>query len=58
MGFSDDLWLIDSQGRLYITSSDPFDYPAIDPGYFSNPAGKFYSPLFTVFFFSDEPAIN
>ena len=33
-----------SQGRIYITSSDPFDYPAIDPQYFSHPAGKF-SPI-------------
>ena len=29
-----------SQGRVYVTSSDPFDAPAIDPGYLSNDAGK------------------
>ncbi|KAF8512330.1 alcohol oxidase [Gautieria morchelliformis] len=27
-----------SQGRIYINSSDPFDYPVIDPQYFSHPA--------------------
>ncbi|KAH9921085.1 GMC oxidoreductase [Amylocystis lapponica] len=27
-----------SQGRLYITSNDPFAYPAIDPNYLSHPS--------------------
>lgn len=27
-----------SQGHLYINSSDPFDYPVIDPAYLSHPA--------------------
>ncbi|KAG8897647.1 hypothetical protein FRB99_008013 [Tulasnella sp. 403] len=27
-----------SQGQLYISTSNPFDYPKIDPGYFSHPA--------------------
>ncbi|KAF8584262.1 GMC oxidoreductase [Ramaria rubella] len=27
-----------SQGRIYINSSDPFQYPVIDPQYFSHPA--------------------
>jgi choline dehydrogenase len=30
-----------SQGRIYITSSDPMDYPIIDPNYLSHPAGTF-----------------
>lgn len=29
-----------SQGRLYINTSDPFDYPIIDPNYLSHSAGK------------------
>ncbi|ESK83387.1 gmc oxidoreductase [Moniliophthora roreri MCA 2997] len=29
-----------SQGRLYINSSSAFDYPIIDPNYFSNPIDK------------------
>ncbi|KAH8918550.1 GMC oxidoreductase [Atractiella rhizophila] len=29
-----------SQGRLYVTSSDPFKYPTIDPAYWSHPADK------------------
>ena len=29
-----------SQGRLFINSSDPFDYPIIDPAYMSHPADK------------------
>lgn len=29
-----------SQGRLYINSSDIFEYPIIDPQYLSNNAGK------------------
>lgn len=29
-----------SHGRIYINSSDPMDYPVIDPNYLSNPAGK------------------
>lgn len=28
-----------SHGRLYISTNDPFDYPIIDPQYFSNTAG-------------------
>ncbi len=28
-----------SQGQLYIKTSNPFDYPVIDPNYFSHPAG-------------------
>lgn len=28
-----------SQGELYINSSNPFDYPVINPNYFSHPAG-------------------
>ena len=28
-----------SQGRLWINSSNPFDYPVIDPQYFSHSAG-------------------
>ncbi|KAG8927754.1 hypothetical protein FRC02_007811 [Tulasnella sp. 418] len=27
-----------SQGRLYIRNNNPFDYPAIDPGYLNHPA--------------------
>ncbi|KAF8521572.1 alcohol oxidase [Hysterangium stoloniferum] len=27
-----------SHGRIYINTSDPFDYPVIDPQYFSHPA--------------------
>jgi len=33
-----------SQGHLWINTSNPFDYPAIDPAYLSHPAGEF--PLF------------
>lgn len=29
-----------SQGRIYINSSNPMDYPVIDPNYLGNPAGK------------------
>ena len=29
-----------SHGRLYINSSNAFDYPVIDPGYLSHSAGK------------------
>ena len=29
-----------SQGRVWITSASAFDYPAIDPGYLTNDAGK------------------
>jgi hypothetical protein len=29
-----------SHGRIYINSSDPMDYPIIDPNYLANPAGK------------------
>lgn len=36
-----------SQGRLYIKSSDPFEYPVIDPNYLSHSAGKY---LFVVLF--------
>jgi hypothetical protein len=28
-----------SHGRIYINSSDPMDYPVIDPNYLANPAG-------------------
>lgn len=28
-----------SHGRLYISTDDPFDYPVIDPQYFSHSAG-------------------
>lgn len=28
-----------SHGRVYINSSDPMDYPVIDPNYLSNSAG-------------------
>jgi hypothetical protein len=28
-----------SHGRIYINSSDPMDYPVIDPNYFANPSG-------------------
>lgn len=28
-----------SHGRIYINSSDPMDYPIIDPNYFANPSG-------------------
>lgn len=28
-----------SQGRVYINSSNPMDYPVIDPNYLGNPAG-------------------
>ena len=34
-----------SQGRLYLDSADPFDYPTIDPNYVSHSAGM--SPLFS-----------
>lgn len=30
-----------SHGRIYINSSNPLDYPVIDPNYLSNPAGTF-----------------
>ena len=30
-----------SHGRIYINSSDPMDYPVIDPNYLANPAGTF-----------------
>lgn len=30
-----------SQGRIYITSSNPMDYPTIDPNYLSHPAGMY-----------------
>jgi choline dehydrogenase len=30
-----------SHGRIYINSSNPMDYPVIDPNYFANPAGMF-----------------
>lgn len=29
-----------SHGRIYINSSNPMDYPVIDPNYLDNPAGK------------------
>lgn len=28
-----------SHGRIYINSSNPMDYPVIDPNYLANPAG-------------------
>lgn len=28
-----------SHGRIYIDSSNPMDYPVIDPNYLANPAG-------------------
>lgn len=35
-----------SQGRIYINSSDPMEYPVIDPNYLGNPAGTYLiSPL-------------
>jgi hypothetical protein len=34
-----------SQGRIYINSSNPIDYPVIDPNYLSHPAGKLCRPL-------------
>ena len=30
-----------SHGRIYINSSNPMDYPVIDPNYLDNPAGMF-----------------
>jgi choline dehydrogenase len=30
-----------SHGRIYINSSNPLDYPVIDPNYLYNPAGTF-----------------
>lgn len=30
-----------SQGRVYINSSNPMDYPVIDPNYLDNPAGMY-----------------
>ena len=38
------VWLF-SQGRLYITTADPFDYPTIDPAYFTHSAGT-SAPLY------------
>ena len=29
-----------SQGRIWITTNNPMDYPQIDPAYFKNPVGK------------------
>lgn len=31
-----------SHGRIYINSSNPMDYPVIDPNYLDNPAGMLY----------------
>ena len=31
-----------SQGRIYITSSNPMDYPIIDPNYLNHPAGTLF----------------
>lgn len=31
-----------SHGRIYINSSNPMDYPVIDPNYLDNPAGMFW----------------
>jgi choline dehydrogenase len=33
-----------SHGRIYINSSDPMDYPVIDPNYLANPAGMYNIP--------------
>jgi hypothetical protein len=33
-----------SQGSLYITTNNPFDYPTIDPKYLTHTAGAFYIP--------------
>ena len=33
-----------SQGRIHITSSDPMDYPIIDPNYLNHPAGALSPP--------------
>ena len=30
-----------SHGRIYINSSNPMDYPVIDPNYLNNPAGMY-----------------
>jgi hypothetical protein len=30
-----------SHGRIYINSSNPMDYPVIDPNYLANPAGMY-----------------
>lgn len=32
-----------SHGRIYINSSNPVDYPVIDPGYLGNSIGKYSS---------------
>lgn len=32
-----------SQGRIYINSSNPMDYPVIDPNYLANPTGTFFA---------------
>lgn len=34
-----------SHGRIYIKSSDPMEYPVIDPNYLGNPAGTIQMPL-------------
>lgn len=35
-----------SFGRIYINSSNPVDYPVIDPNYLAHPAGTFFfAPL-------------
>lgn len=33
-----------SHGRIYINSSNPMDYPVIDPNYLANPAGMYTLP--------------
>jgi hypothetical protein len=33
-----------SHGRIYINSSNPLDYPVIDPNYLAHPAGMFLQP--------------
>lgn len=33
-----------SHGRIYINSSNPLDYPVIDPNYLAHPAGMFTNP--------------
>lgn len=34
-----------SHGRVYINSSNPLDYPNIDPNYLANPTGTVLCPL-------------
>jgi hypothetical protein len=35
-----------SHGRIYINSSNPMDFPVIDPNYFDNPAGMYPPGIF------------